>query len=205
MNKQEKKNAFLVEEKNYSNIVYRRLRDIPDYSEEAIKNKLFFYIKLENYFNDRSDAFIRCTEKQFYDYRNVKRNFDRQEQSYNEHIGNYCISMDKEYEEKNGEVTIIEYEDRSTLSPEDNAHINETITKAKSLAKDEIDIKIIDCLLSGISSDREIANVIGLKRSAIQERRTRLQKRFKVEMAEYYVGLKDQESRRYSSYVKKKY
>lgn len=205
MNKQEKKNAFLVEEKNYSNIVYRRLRDIPGYSEEAIKNKLFFYIKLESYFNDRSDAFIRCTEKQFYDYRNMKRNFDRQEQSYNEHIGNYCISMDKEYEEKNGEVTIIEYEDRSTLSPEDNAHINETITKAKSLAKDEIDIKIIDCLLSGISSDSEIANVIGLKRSAIQERRTRLQKSFKVEMAEYYVGLKDQESRRYSSYVKKKY
>lgn len=205
MNKQEKKNAFLVEEKNYSNIVYRRLRDIPDYSEEAIKNKLFFYIKLENYFNDRSDAFIRCTEKQFYDYRNMKRNFDRQEQSYNEHIGNYCISMDKEYEEKNGEITIIEYEDRSTLSLEDNSHINETITKAKSLAKDEIDIKIIDCLLSGISSDSEIANFIGLKRSAIQERRTRLQKRFKVEMAEYYVGLKDQESRRYSSYVKKKY
>ena len=203
MQMKSKKNQ--VQEEQYGNVAYRRLRDIPGYSKEAVQNKQFIYIKIENYFNDRSDAFIRCTEKQFYDYRNMKRNFDRLEQSYNKHIGNYCISMDKEYEDKNGEVTIIEYEDRSTLSPEDNAHINETITKAKSLAKDEIDIKIIDCLLSGISSDREIANVIGLKRSAIQERRTRFQKHFKVEMAEYYVGLKDQESRRYSSYVKKKY
>lgn len=47
MNKQEKKNAFLVEEKNYSNIVYRRLRDIPGYSEEAIKINYFSILNLK--------------------------------------------------------------------------------------------------------------------------------------------------------------
>ena len=66
-------------------------------------------------------------------------------------------------------------------------------------------MKILECLLAGINSDREIANIIGLSRSATQERRTKLQKRFKTEMSSYYEGLKEQESNRTCTYGKRKY
>lgn len=39
------KKSIQAEEVNYGNVAYRRLRDIPGYSEEAVKNKKFFYIK----------------------------------------------------------------------------------------------------------------------------------------------------------------
>lgn len=39
------KKSIQAEEVNYGNVAHRRLRDIPGYSEEAVKNKKFFYIK----------------------------------------------------------------------------------------------------------------------------------------------------------------
>ena len=53
------KKNLQAEEVNYGNVAYRRLRDIPGYSEEAIKNKEFFYIKIINYFDDKYDGYIR--------------------------------------------------------------------------------------------------------------------------------------------------
>ena len=80
-------------------------------------------------------------------------------------------------------MTVIECEDKSSPSPSDLVFINETIRTAKSLSKDKYDLRILECLLAGINSDREIANIIGLSRSATQERKTKLQKRFKTEMS----------------------
>lgn len=194
----------LAEEANYSEIAYRHLRDIPGYSKEAL-NVTFFYIKIEDYMGTGNDAYIRCTKEQFYAWRNAERNAEREEYEYNEHIGNFTISMDQEREDENGEVTIIEYEDKESVSPEDQAYINETIEKAKSLAKDVIDLKILECLLDGVKSDLEIGKIVGLGRSATQERRAKLQKRLKEEMADYIKGLKEQESRRTCTYGKKKY
>ena len=199
------KKNLQAEEVNYGNVAYRRLRDIPGYSEEAVKNKKFFYIKIINYFDDKYDGYIRCTEQQFYDYRNLERNEERQQNSYNEHIGNNAVPFEREIEDENGDVIVIEYEDKTAPSPSDLAFMNETIRTAKSLAKDKYDLKILECLLSGINSDREIANIVGLSRSATQERRTKLQKRFKTEMSSYYEGLKEQESNRTCTYGKRKY
>lgn len=192
-----------VEEENFDNIAYRRLKDIPGYSPEAV-NVTFFYIKIENYMGNGYDAFVRCSKKQTYDYRNLHRNTKREQFSYNKHIGNRSVSYAREVEDENGDVTVIEYEDRNTMSADDVSYLEETKVKARGFAHDEADSKIIECLLNGITKDTEISKIVGLSRSSVQERRSKLQKLFREEMSDYRDSLQEMQSRRTCQYGNKR-
>lgn len=156
--KKHSKSSSLVVEVKFDNIVYKRLRDIPGYSNEAL-GKTFFYIKIENYMNYGNDAYIRCTKQQAYDYRNLQRNTKRSEHSYNKHIGNYIEPLDRMVIDEKGNTTIIEYPDNNSDSSEDYAlkeHLKAEIRKLV-YTRDTIDQQIYECIIGGDESDSIIA------------------------------------------------
>lgn len=173
--KKHSKSSSLVVEVKFDNIVYKRLRDIPGYSDEAL-GKTFFYIKIENYMNSGNDAYIRCTKQQAYDYRNLQRNTKRSEHSYNKHIGNYIEPLDRMVIDEKGNTTIIEYPDNNFDSSEDYAlkeHLKAAIRRLV-YTRDTIDQQIYECIIGGDESDSIIAKKVGRSRSVVQERRTKL-------------------------------
>lgn len=52
-----------------------------------------------------------------------------------EKIGNNAVSFVREFKDTNGDVSVIEYKDKTSPSPSNLAFINETIRTAKSLTK----------------------------------------------------------------------
>ena len=164
-----------ADEEEFGNVAYRRLRDIPGYSPERVGVD-FFYIKLENYFYGRYDAYIRCTEKQYHDYWNMNRNDERREASYNEHIGNFAVSYGRSVEDEDGEVTVVEYADPNQISPAEEAYnsilLDQVIDKVNT--RGVKDIAIIRAILAGAETDEVISKMVGLSRSAVQERKQKL-------------------------------
>ena len=164
-----------ADEEEFGNVAYRRLRDIPGYSPERV-GKDFFYIKLENYFYGRYDAYIRCTEKQYHDYRNMNRNDERCEKSYNKHIGNFAVSYGRSIGDEDGEVTVIEYADPNQISPAEEAYNSILLDQVIDMVntRSEKDIAIIRAILAGAETDEVISKMVGLSRSAVQERKQKL-------------------------------
>lgn len=191
-----------AEEVKISNQVYRRLSDIPGFDPKEV-NKTFFYIKIENYMNNGYDVYIRCTKGQAYNNRNLNRASEQQEISYNTHIGNKSESFFKEIYDEQGNEIFVKYADNS-LNSEDIAIMNDLIKRLKQFCKDEIDCKIIHCLLNGYISDNAIGQEVGLSRSSVQERRSRLQNLFNEELSDYKDELHKGISRRYGVAIKKR-
>lgn len=165
-----------VEEENFGMIAYRRLADIPGYSPERV-NKDFFYIKIENYMNSGRVAYIRCTKEQYQDYRNVERNTQRQEKSYNEHIGNCSEPYYRVIKNANGNETIIEYADPNQLSLEEQVYkdiLLQQIIKKVNKERDAKDVIIMNAILAGADTDEVISKIVGLSRSTVQERKQKL-------------------------------
>ena len=64
------------------------------------------------------------------------------------------------------------------------------------MGEDEINLKIIECLLNGISTDIAIAKEIKLSRSAVQKPRTKLQKLLNENLSIYRRYAKNRKTTR---------
>lgn len=174
------KSKLQTEEVNYSNIAYNELSKIPGYSLEAL-GKTFFYIKIKNYMNTGRDAFVRCTKMQYKKICDLNKTIEQQEYIYNEQILSESIS----FEEAEDSGMIVSQYVNDCLALDETSIINEVVTEAKLLAKDELDLRIIDCLLEGYNSDAEIATIVGAKKSVIHTRRSKLCKLFNEKLKGY--------------------
>ena len=159
--------------------VYYRLQDIPGYSKEKI-NKTFFYAKIDNYMNLGRTVYIRCTKQQAYDYRNLQRDTQRKENSYNKHIASFTESIDESIFD--GEEYIFsEYEDKDTIGPEEitvrQLLIKEIMDKIKN--EDMLDKQIVSLILDGYTSVTEISKQIGIPRTTVQYHMDKLRKIYK--------------------------
>ena len=164
-----------VEEENFGNAVYPSLKDIPGYSPERV-GKDFFYYAIKNYMNSGRTYYIRCTKEFYYSMRNFDRNEEREIYAYNEHIGNFAVSYGRSIEDEDGEVTVIEYADPNQISPAEEAYesilLDQIMDKVNT--RSDKDIAIIKAILAGADTDEVISKMVGLSRSAIQERKQKL-------------------------------
>lgn len=153
------------------NKIYNKLSDMPNYSKEKI-GKTFFYIKIDNYMSTGKSVYISCNKKQYFDNRNINREFEQREFSYNTKIKNKCITIELE----NVDSLYSQFINDNNLSLEEIIDKKLTLEKIQELinTRDEIDQLIYKCLLIGIDTDKEISLIVNKSRSSVQDRRNKL-------------------------------
>ena len=163
--------------------IYGDYTKIPGYSKEAL-NKTFFFATVEDFFEDGYDGYYRSDEKAAKLSRNLKRDCDRREYAYNKYIRNNAVLMDHPVLcRSTGDMTYIEYEDKTSISPDEYAEQQWIITMSYKLVKkngNELDKRILDSIDLGYETATEISRFLGVPRQTIEYRIKKLKKILEV-------------------------